>query len=194
MKKDKFYEDILNGTYDAPLEKEASEKEEDIREKLADLNDPELDALARELGMFSKEASDIQMSLEDSLFGNEEETDVEKQANENPESEIEQVEAKEEEVQEREQEQAEKTAAEENDDSDTEFEIVKQACEQIESDLAGGGYTLADWIYSKDESLEKYASEIADTAEKIAYVYDLPRILVASDLLDTMSEAIDSEA
>ena len=67
----KFYDDILTGSYSAPMEKEASEQESDIRDIISTFGDEELDAIAQELGMISKEASEIQQSLENSLLEDE---------------------------------------------------------------------------------------------------------------------------
>ena len=42
----KFYDDILTGSYSAPMEKEASEQESDIRDIISTFGDEELDAIA----------------------------------------------------------------------------------------------------------------------------------------------------
>ena len=173
----KFYDDILTGSYSAPMEKEASEQESDIRDIISTFGDEELDAIAQELGMISKEASEIQQSLENSLLedeGTEKEAGEEEPAKEEPE-----VEGAEEE--------AEKEAGEYD-----EFEMIKLACEEIEQDLAAQDCTLADYVYTLDESLAKYASEIADKAEKIAYVTDMPRVAVVQDLLAAMNAIADA--
>ena len=173
----KFYDDILTGSYSAPMEKEASEQESDIRDIISTFGDEELDAIAQELGMISKEASEIQQSLENSLLedeGTEKEAGEEELAKEEPE-----VEGAEEE--------AEKEAGEYD-----EFEMIKLACEEIEQDLAAQDCTLADYVFTLDESLAKYASEIADKAEKIAYVTDMPRVAVVQDLLAAMNAIADA--
>lgn len=173
----KFYDDILTGSYSAPMEKEASEQESDIRDIISTFGDEELDAIAQELGMISKEASEIQQSLENSLLedeGTEKEAGEEEPAKEEPE-----VEGAEEE--------AEKEAGEYD-----EFEMIKLACEEIEQDLAAQDCTLADYVFTLDESLAKYASEIADKAEKIAYVTDMPRVAVVQDLLAAMNAIADA--
>ena len=173
----KFYDDILTGSYSAPMEKEASEQESDIRDIISTFGDEELDAIAQELGMISKEASEIQQSLENSLLedeGTEKEAGEEEPAKEEPE-----VEGAEEE--------AEKEAGEYD-----EFEMIKLACEEVEQDLAAQDCTLADYVYTLDESLAKYASEIADKAEKIAYVTDMPRVAVVQDLLAAMNAIADA--
>ena len=173
----KFYDDILTGSYSAPMEKEASEQESDIRDIISTFGDEELDAIAQELGMISKEASEIQQSLENSLLedeGTEKEAGEEEPAKEEPE-----VEGAEEE--------AEKEAGEYD-----EFEMIKLACEEIEQDLAAQDCTLADYVFTLDESLAKYASEIADKAEKIAYVTDMPRLAVVQDLLAAMNAIADA--
>lgn len=173
----KFYDDILTGSYSAPMEKEASEQESDIRDIISTFGDEELDAIAQELGMISKEASEIQQSLENSLLedeGTEKEAGEEEPAKEEPE-----VEGAEEE--------AEKEAEEYD-----EFEMIKLACEEIEQDLAAQDCTLADYVFTLDESLAKYASEIADKAEKIAYVTDMPRVAVVQDLLAAMNAIADA--
>ena len=168
----KFYDDILTGSYSAPMEKEASEQESDIRDIISTFGDEELDAIAQELGMISKEASEIQQSLENSLLedeGTEKEAGEEEPKAEEPE------------------EEAEKEAEEYD-----EFEMIKLACEEIEQDLAAQDCTLADYVYTLDESLAKYASEIADKAEKIAYVTDMPRVAVVQDLLAAMNAIADA--
>ena len=173
----KFYDDILTGSYSAPMEKEASEQESDIRDIISTFGDEELDAIAQELGMISKEASEIQQSLENSLLedeGTEKEAGEEEPTKEEPE-----VEGAEEE--------AEKEAGEYD-----EFEMIKLACEEIEQDLAAQDCTLADYVFTLDESLAKYASEIADKAEKIAYVTDMPRVAVVQDLLAAMNAIADA--
>ena len=173
----KFYDDILTGSYSAPMEKEASEQESDIRDIISTFGDEELDAIAQELGMISKEASEIQQSLENSLLedeGTEKEAGEEEPAKEEPE-----VEGAE--------EGAEKKAEEYD-----EIEMIKLACEEIEQDLAAQDCTLADYVYTLDESLAKYASEIADKAEKIAYVTDMPRVAVVQDLLAAMNAIADA--
>ena len=177
----KFYDDILTGSYSAPMEKEASEQESDIRDIISTFGDEELDAIAQELGMISKEASEIQQSLENSLLedeGTEKEAGEEEPAKEEPK-----VEGAEEEA----EEEAEKEAGEYD-----EFEMIKLACEEIEQDLAAQDCTLADYVFTLDESLAKYASEIADKAEKIAYVTDMPRVAVVQDLLAAMNAIADA--
>ena len=177
----KFYDDILTGSYSAPMEKEASEQESDIRDIISTFGDEELDAIAQELGMISKEASEIQQSLENSLLedeGTEKEAGEEEPAKEEPK-----VEGAEEEA----EEEAEKEAGEYD-----EFEMIKLACEEVEQDLAAQDCTLADYVYTLDESLAKYASEIADKAEKIAYVTDMPRVAVVQDLLAAMNAIADA--
>ena len=177
----KFYDDILTGSYSAPMEKEASEQESDIRDIISTFGDEELDAIAQELGMISKEASEIQQSLENSLLedeGTEKEAGEEEPVKEEPE-----VEGAEEGA----EEEAEKEAGEYD-----EFEMIKLACEEIEQDLAAQDCTLADYVFTLDESLAKYASEIADKAEKIAYVTDMPRVAVVQDLLAAMNAIADA--
>ena len=169
----KFYDDILTGSYSAPMEKEASEQESDIRDIISTFGDEELDAIAQELGMISKEASEIQQSLENSLLedeGTEKEAGEEEPVKEEPK-----------------EEEAEKEAEEYD-----EFEMIKLACEEVEQDLAAQDCTLADYVYTLDESLAKYASEIADKAEKIAYVTDMPRVAVVQDLLAAMNAIADA--
>ena len=173
----KFYDDILTGSYSAPMEKEASEQESDIRDIISTFGDEELDAIAQELGMISKEASEIQQSLENSLL---EDEGTEKEAGEEEP-------AKEEPAEEPAEEEAEKEAGEYD-----EFEMIKLACEEIEQDLAAQDCTLADYVFTLDESLAKYASEIADKAEKIAYVTDMPRVAVVQDLLAAMNAIADA--
>ena len=178
----KFYDDILTGSYSAPMEKEASEQESDIRDIISTFGDEELDAIAQELGMISKEASEIQQSLENSLLedeGTEKEAGEEEPVKEEPVKEEPEVEGAEEE--------AEKEAEEYD-----EFEMIKLACEEIEQDLAAQDCTLADYVFTLDESLAKYASEIADKAEKIAYVTDMPRVAVVQDLLAAMNAIADA--
>ena len=173
----KFYDDILTGSYSAPMEKEASEQESDIRDIISTFGDEELDAIAQELGMISKEASEIQQSLENSLL---EDEGTEKEAGEEePKAEEPEVEGAE--------EGAEKKAEEYD-----EIEMIKLACEEIEQDLAAQDCTLADYVYTLDESLAKYASEIADKAEKIAYITDMPRVAVVQDLLAAMNAIADA--
>ena len=172
----KFYDDILTGSYSAPMEKEASEQESDIRDIISTFGDEELDAIAQELGMISKEASEIQQSLENSLL---EDEGAEKEAGEE--------EPTEEPAEEPAEEEAEKEAGEYD-----EFEMIKLACEEIEQDLAAQDCTLADYVFTLDESLAKYASEIADKAEKIAYVTDMPRVAVVQDLLAAMNAIADA--
>ena len=173
----KFYDDILTGSYSAPMEKEASEQESDIRDIISTFGDEELDAIAQELGMISKEASEIQQSLENSLL---EDEGTEKEAGEEePKAEEPEAEGAEEE--------AEKKAEEYD-----EIEMIKLACEEIEQDLAAQDCTLADYVFTLDESLAKYASEIADKAEKIAYVTDMPRVAVVQDLLAAMNAIADA--
>ena len=110
----KFYDDILTGSYSAPMEKEASEQESDIRDIISTFGDEELDAIAQELGMISKEASEIQQSLENSLL---EDEGTEKEAGEEePKAEEPEVEGTE--------EGAEKKAEEYD-----EREMIKLACE-----------------------------------------------------------------
>ena len=177
----KFYDDILTGSYSVPMEKEASEQESDIRDIISTFGDEELDAIAQELGMISKEASEIQQSLENSLLedeGTEKEAGEEEPAKEEPK-----VEGAEEEA----EKEAEKEAGEYD-----EFEMIKLACEEIEQDLAAQDCTLADYVFTLDESLAKYASEIADKAEKIAYVTDMPRVAVVQDLLAAMNAIADA--
>ena len=180
----KFYDDILTGSYSAPMEKEASEQESDIRDIISTFGDEELDAIAQELGMISKEASEIQQSLENSLL---EDEGAEKEAGEEEPTEEPTEEPAKEPAEEPAEEEAEKEAGEYD-----EFEMIKLACEEIEQDLAAQDCTLADYVFTLDESLAKYASEIADKAEKIAYVTDMPRVAVVQDLLAAMNAIADA--
>lgn len=191
LKNSKFYDDILKGVYTAPIEKEASEQESNIRDIIATFGDEQLDAIAQELGMISKEASEIQQSLEDSLF---EDEVVEKEAEEGEEepAEEEAPEAESDEEPEAEEEAPEESEEEKEASEDDDFEMMKLACEEIEQELAAQDCSLADYVYTLDESLAKYAYEIADKAEKIAYVTDMPRVAVVQDLLATMNAIADA--
>ena len=133
-----FYENMLNGEYDA-YEKIASTQTDETLEALNGMSQDELDALAQELGAFSKEAEEASFSLEGELTSDEEPS----------------------------------------------AEMIKQACEEIEEDLERGGYSFPDYICSLTGT-EKCAYEIADTCEKIAAVCEIPRIVAAQDLVNTM--------
>lgn len=147
-----FYENVLNGEYDA-YEKLASAEADQTLEALNGMSQEELDALAQELGAFSKEAEEASFSLEDEF--------TEGQAD-----------------------QSEELNA----------EMIKQACEEIESDLEQGGYSFVDYISSLTGT-EKCAYEIAETCEKIATVCEIPRIVAAQDLIGTMYAKVeDAEA
>lgn len=74
--------------------------------------------------------------------------------------------------------------------AEEQFEITKQACEEVEKTLANSGYTLADYVYSLT-GLEKHAHEIAEQAEKLASVQGIPALMVANDMLNAMNDIID---
>lgn len=65
-----FYEKMLNGEYDA-YEKTASEEADATLEALNGMDQEELNALAQELGAFSKEAEEASFSLEEELADDE---------------------------------------------------------------------------------------------------------------------------
>lgn len=77
-------------------------------------------------------------------------------------------------------------------DEDEEFEIVKEACEQVGDYLVENDLTIADYVYSLT-GLEKQASHIGEMAEKVAMVYDIPVVMAARDLVSTMTELVNQE-
>ena len=68
-------------------------------------------------------------------------------------------------------------------------EIEKEAFEYAEEVLNNAGYSVADYVYSFVGN-EKVALNIADTAEKLAYVSDQPTIKVARDLIVSMANLL----
>ena len=76
--------------------------------------------------------------------------------------------------------------------AEEQFEITKQACEEVENTLAEAGYTVADYVYSLT-GLEKHASEIAEQAEKLAAVHEIPVIMATNHILNAMNEILDAE-
>ena len=197
-----FYENLVSGKYNT-YEKVASADEDVVKNALNELSTEQLNVLAEELDIFTKEASEI--TLESSLFEEDEYVSYEigKEASE---EEVEEVEASEEEVEEtqeiveeeieeaveeleetKEAEEIEVEASEEE-----EFEIVKEACEQVEEYLAQNDLTIADYVYSLT-GLEKHASHIGEMAEKVAMVYDIPVVMAARDLVSTMISFADEE-
>lgn len=143
-----FYEKMLNGEYDA-YEKIASEEADSTLEALNGMNQEELNALAQELGSFSKEAEEASFSLEDEL-------------------------------------------ADEGQEQELNAEMIKQACEEIEDDLERDGYSFVDYVASLTGT-EKCACEIAETCEKIATVCEIPRIVAAQDLVNTMYARVQGD-
>ena len=73
-----------------------------------------------------------------------------------------------------------------------EFEIVKEACEQVGEYLVENDLTVADYVYSLT-GLEKHASHIGEMAEKVAMVYDIPVVMAARDIVSTMVSLADAE-
>ena len=76
--------------------------------------------------------------------------------------------------------------------AEEQFEITKQACEEVEHTLAEAGYTLADYVYSLT-GLEKHAHEIAEQAEKLASIHDIPAVMATNHILNAMNEILDAE-
>ena len=66
-------------------------------------------------------------------------------------------------------------------------ELIKVAYDRAEEKLASGGYTLADYVYTVIDD-EKLATEIAEQAEKIAYVMDQNPLKTADDLISSIQK------
>lgn len=216
-----FYKNLVSGKYNT-YEKVASADEDVVKNALNELSTEQLNVLAEELDIFTKEASEI--TLESSLFEEDEyvsyeigkEASEEEVIEETEEEAIEEV--VEEEVEEATEEVVEEEVVEEVTEEETteeveeeteeietveeeieveaseedEFEIVKEACEKVEEYLAENDLTIADYVYSLT-GLEKHASHIGDMAEKVAMVYDIPVVMAARDLVSTMISFADEE-
>ena len=225
-----FYKNLINGKYNT-YEKVASVNEDAVKSALNELSSVQLNALAEELDVFTKEASEI--NLESSLFEEDEyisyeigkeageedtieevleETTEEEEVVEEVVEEIESEASEEETVEEEVVEEEEVTTAEgeviedavetdeevieaeeiESEASEEDFEIVKEACEQVGDYLAENNLTISDYVYSLT-GLEKHASHIGEMAEKVAMVYDIPVVMAARDLVSTMISFADEE-
>lgn len=216
-----FYKNLVSGKYNT-YEKVASADEDVVKNALNELSTEQLNVLAEELDIFTKEASEI--TLESSLFEEDEyvsyeigkEASEEEVIEETEEEAIEEV--VEEEVEEATEEVVEEEVVEEVTEEETteeveeeteeietveeeieveaseedEFEIVKEACEKVEEYLVENDLTIADYVYSLT-GLEKHASHIGDMAEKVAMVYDIPVVMAARDLVSTMISFADEE-
>lgn len=181
-----FYKNLINGKYNT-YEKVASVNEDAVKSALNELSSVQLNALAEELDVFTKEASEI--NLESSLFEEDEYISYEIGKEAGEEDTIEEVleeTTEEEEVVEEVVEEIESEASEED------FEIVKEACEQVGDYLAENNLTISDYVYSLT-GLEKHASHIGEMAEKVAMVYDIPVVMAARDLVSTMISFADEE-
>lgn len=68
--------------------------------------------------------------------------------------------------------------------------MIKEAYDQAAQYLAGNDYTLADFVYSKvgDEHL---ALQIAEAAEKLAYVQDSNPLMEADVLISKIAEILE---
>ena len=215
-----FYTNLVNGKYNT-YEKVASANEDVVKDALNELSTEQLDALAEELDIFTKEASEI--NLESSLFEDDEyisyeigkeaeEAEIEEEELEIEASEEDEV-VQEEEVEETETQEEVETEYEGHEDplgepgeagivndeeleaeasEEDEFEIVKEACEQVGEYLVENNLTIADYVYSLT-GLEKHATHIGEMAEKVAMVYDVPVVMAARDLVSTMVSLTDKE-
>ena len=213
-----FYNNLVNGKYNT-YEKTASADNDSVKDALSELSTVQLDALAEELDIFTKEANEI--TLESSLFEDEEyvsyeigkeageeeepevevesehETETEEEVETETEEEVEESSEHEDLVEEAEVEEEENKAEQLEEieveaEEDDEFEIVKEACEQVGDYLAENNLTIADYVYSLT-GLEKHASHIGDMAEKVAMVYDIPVVMAARDLVSTMISLTEEE-
>ena len=118
-----FYKNLINGKYNT-YEKVASADNDVVKNALNELSTEQINALAEELDIFTKEASEI--NLESSLFEDEEyiSCEIGKEASE----EIEEVEAEEE------VETEEEVEAEEEMEVETEEEMEVEAEEEVETE------------------------------------------------------------
>ena len=217
-----FYKNLVSGKYNT-YEKVASADEDVVKNAISELSTEQLNALAEEFDIFAKEASEI--TLESSLFeedeyisyeigeetsegleaeASEEETQEEVAEEEAQEEKTQEEVTKEETSEELEAEAGEEEAQEETVEEETseeleaeaseedEFEIVKEACEQVGEYLVENDLTIADYVYSLT-GLEKHASHIGEMAEKVAMVYDIPVVMAARDLVSTMMSLVEEE-
>lgn len=192
-----FYDNILNGKYSA-YEKTASTQEKETRDALSSLSTEQLDKLAMELGVLTKEASETDFNdmllFEDEL---EKEAGIKKKCKEKcAEGEEElgdptKVQAKEK-CAEEDEEIEEEYEGEEKTAEEQEYEMYKQACEEVEEQLVNDGHSLDDYMFHLT-GLEKHANELAVVVDKIARVYDIPTVMAANDLVEAMTSLANQE-
>ncbi|MGL5718199.1 MAG: hypothetical protein ACRCX2_34660 [Paraclostridium sp.] len=84
----------------------------------------------------------------------------------------------------KEDDKEEKEASEEVD-----FEMIKEAYELAEEKLASQGFTALDYVFNKTAN-EEMACFITDKAEKLAFLSDRPTLMVADEILGTISEKL----
>ena len=217
-----FYKNLINGKYNT-YEKVASVNEDAVKNALNELSSVQLNALAEELDVFTKEASEI--NLESSLFEEDEYISYEIGKEAGEEDTVEEVleeTTEEEEVVEEVVEEIESEASEEEEETIEEVEeaVVEEAAEvedevaveeEIESEASEedfeivkeaceqvGDYLAENNLTISDyvyslTGLEKHASHIGEMAEKVAMVYDIPVVMAARDLVSTMISFADEE-
>ena len=217
-----FYKNLINGKYNT-YEKVASVNEDAVKSALNELSSVQLNALAEELDVFTKEASEI--NLESSLFEEDEYISYEIGKEAGEEDTVEEVleeTTEEEEVVEEVVEEIESEASEEEEETIEEVEeaVVEEAAEvedevaveeEIESEASEedfeivkeaceqvGDYLAENNLTISDyvyslTGLEKHASHIGEMAEKVAMVYDIPVVMAARDLVSTMISFADEE-
>lgn len=162
-------------------EKEA-EEDEDIEQNASE---EELSELEKEMEVEASEGDDDskeekEEDKEEKKDGDDDNDDDSQQSVPTDKTQVKEKCAEEEEI------SFEKLSAEEQ------FEITKQACEEVEHTLAEAGYTLADYVYSLT-GLEKHAHEIAEQAEKLASIHDIPAVMATNHILNAMNEILDAE-
>ena len=74
-------------------------------------------------------------------------------------------------------------------DEENNFEMMKKAYELAGEKLAEAGYSVADYVFNKTAS-EDIACFIADKAEKLAFLSDRPVLMVADEILGSVSEKL----
>jgi hypothetical protein len=100
------------------------------------------------------------------------------------------TEDKKEEDEEKKEEKEEEVVAEPTDEQ--KVAMVLAAYDKAFEKLASQGYNVADYVYSKVQD-EKIACEIAENAEKLAFVTEQNPLKVADDIIETITSMLQNQ-
>ena len=193
-----FYKNLINGKYNT-YEKVASADNDVVKNALNELSTEQINALAEELDIFTKEASEI--NLESSLFEDEEyvsyeigkeaseeieEVEAEKIETEEVEAEAEEVEAETEEVEEVEEAETEEVETEEVEAETEEVEEAEtETGEEMEVEAEEDEFEI---VKEACEQVEEYLIENDLTVAD--YVYSLTGLEKHASHIGEMAEKV----